>query len=355
MRLAFLLVLTLFAICANAQTQDTTIYDVAEESPRFPTNCEGLDTTAQAKSDCAQRGLMSYIAGRALYPQEAREANLEGTPVVSFVVEKTGVITNPTIVRDPGGGLGSAALQAVQLMQSEVRWRPAYNEGKPVRYRFNLPVRFRLEDPKPYILSGADTIYTEMTTPVIYQGGPEALVDYLDNSIEYPEDGLDSCLTGQIVVQLLVHPQYGVKVLDLTDYNNLGFEFWYQSIHSAHGTADKWTPAMLDDKPVPTAVDLTYTFSPENTACVAIASSYKTTMAQALEISKAYDAEDLAQTIASLDPLIDRFPKDVQLRLLRGQAHLDANNLEAACTDLNMARAVSGISWFNAVTSLICR
>lgn len=354
MRLAFLLTFVLMVCNAQAQTQDTTVYSVAEEMPRFPTNCEGLDTTAQAKSDCAQRGLMSYIAGRAIYPPEAREANLEGTPVISFVVEKNGVITNPTIVRDPGGGLGSSALRAVQLMQSEVRWRPAYNEGKPVRFMFNLPVRFRLEDPKPYILVGADTVYVEMTTPVTYEGGPDALIEYLDTSIEYPEEGLDSCLTGQIVVQLLVHPQYGVKVLDITDYNNLGFEFWYQSIHSAHGTANNWTAATLDEQPVPTAVDLTYTFAPENTGCIAIASSYESTMAKALEISNNYDAENLEQIIADMDPLIDRFPKDVQLRLLRGQAHLDANNLEAACTDLNMAEQVSGISWFNAVTRLIC-
>lgn len=338
----------------GAQTADTTIYTVAEQMPRFPSECEQLDTTDRAKSECAQRALLAYIAGRSLYPPEAREANIQGTPVISFVVEKDGLITNPTIVRDPGGGLGSSALRAVQLMQSEVRWRPAYRDGEAVRFQFNLPVRFRLEDPKPYFVQDSDTIYTDLSTPTLFEGGQDALNAYLKSAISYPNEGYDSCLTGQIVVQLLVGPDANVKVIDLVDYNYLGFEFWYQAIHAAHGTKGKWTAATYEGQSVPTAVELTFTFLPDNTGCLAIASSYETTLAQALEASTAIGEEDLDRAIELLEPLIDRFPNDVQLRLLRGQAYLDANNLPEACNDLFIAKQVSGVSWFDAVTRLIC-
>ncbi|MEL7376362.1 MAG: TonB family protein [Bacteroidota bacterium] len=354
MRILLLIGLLSGAFVAEAQTTDTTIYTVAEEMPRFPSECERLDTIDLVKNECAQRALLAYISARALYPQEAREANIQGTPVISFIVEKNGLITNPEIVRDPGGGLGSSALRAVQLMQSEVRWRPAVQEGEPVRFKFNLPVRFRLEDPKPYILQGADTVYTDLSSPLAYTGGQEALDEYLETSVSYPEDGMDSCLTGQIIIQLLVHPESGVKVLDLVDYNYLGFEFWYQAIHSAHGTAGQWTAATFEGKAVPTAIDLTYTFLPDNTACLAIASSYANTLEQAREASAAIEAENLDQAIELLTPLIDRFPNDVQLRLLRGQAYLDASRLDEACVDLSTAKEVSGVNWFDAVTRLIC-
>ncbi|MEM7574606.1 MAG: energy transducer TonB [Bacteroidota bacterium] len=352
----FLLLLSLLANCWLVDAQvDTTIYTVAEEMPRFPSECERLDTTAMVKSECAQRALLTYVAGRAVYPQEAREANLEGTPVISFVVEKNGLVSNPEIVRDPGMGLGSAALRVVQIMQQEVRWRPAFQNGQPIRFQFNLPVRFRLEDPKPYVMAGPDSVYTDLDTGLAYEGGNEALSSYLSETIEYPAEGLDSCRTGQIVVQLLVDPLRGVKVLDLTDYNNLGFEYWYQAIHASHGTIDNWVPATFDGREVPTAIDLTYTFTPENAACSALSTSYRAALTKAQEAAQAIQAGELESAVMVLDPLIEEFPRDAQFRILRAQAHLDANELVAACEDLTMAQVVSKVNWFDAVTSLICR
>ncbi|MEL6275304.1 MAG: energy transducer TonB, partial [Bacteroidota bacterium] len=134
---------------ADSISTDTTVYVVVDEMPRFPTRCESLDTTTTFKNECSQQALLRYITARSLYPAEAREKGIQGTPVITFIVEANGLISQPSIVRDPGGQLGLAALQAVLQMQKEVRWRPAIIDGKPVRYKFTLPVRFRLEDPKP--------------------------------------------------------------------------------------------------------------------------------------------------------------------------------------------------------------
>lgn len=65
-----------------------------------------------------------------------------GTVVVRFVVEKDGSITNPTVLRDIGGGCGEEALRVVRLMP---KWEPGSVDDKPVRQEFTLPVKFSLK------------------------------------------------------------------------------------------------------------------------------------------------------------------------------------------------------------------
>ena len=192
MKVAFsLLIGLLFLLPAagSAQTAagDTTVYDVAEEAPRFPVRfCEELDTTAAVKSQCAQQALLEFVTQRIVYPAEAREAGIQGTAVVNFIVEKDGRVTQPQVVRDPGGQTGLAALQVVYAMAQNIRWIPGRIKDQPVRTRFTLPVRFRLEDPKPYILFERDTVYTTVDEPLDYKGGGEALTAFLTENLGYP-------------------------------------------------------------------------------------------------------------------------------------------------------------------------
>ena len=93
-----------------AVAQDTTIYTFTAESPRFPTPCERYDTTAAAKKECSDAAVLRYVNERTAYPAEARQQNISGMAVIGFVVEASGVISRAEILRDPGGGLGYAAL-----------------------------------------------------------------------------------------------------------------------------------------------------------------------------------------------------------------------------------------------------
>lgn len=337
-------------------TMDTTIHVVADEMPRFPSPCEQLDTAAQFKMECSQQFLLRYISGRSLYPKEAREQGLQGVPVISFIVEPNGLINRPEIVRDPGGNLGLAALQAVLVMQQEVRWRPAIIDGKPVRFKFNLPIRFRLEEPKPYFIAGLDTVYTDLTVPLDYEGGAASLQKYFDDNLNYPPKWEDSCRVGQIDVQLLVQPDNIVRILDMTDYSDLGLDFWYEAIHTATSTYGNWIPAEYQGRKVPAAFDISLNFLPTNSACTATISNYQRALALANEATPLVeDPEQLSAGIAKLDEALRLFPNDGQLLILRGQALLDANRLSEACTDLTKARRIALVSWFDSVLPLICR
>lgn len=76
------------------------------------------------------------------YPQVAKESGIQGTVVVTFVVEKDGSITGIQILRDIGGGCGDEAIRVVKKMP---KWKEGRQSNVPVRVQFNLPIKFTLE------------------------------------------------------------------------------------------------------------------------------------------------------------------------------------------------------------------
>ena len=85
--------------------------------------------------------LMRYLAKNTQYPDLAKEANIQGTVVLTFVVDKNGDITDVAILRDLQGGCGKEAMRVVKNMP---RWSPGEANGHNVRVRFTLPVKFKL-------------------------------------------------------------------------------------------------------------------------------------------------------------------------------------------------------------------
>ncbi len=119
------------------------IFRIVEEMPRFP-GCEHLSSKAE-RQQCSQNKLLSFIAKNIKYPPLAQESGIEGTVVISFVVEKDGSVTDIQVVRELGGGCTEEALRVVKLMQEQYKWIPGKQRGRPVRVRFTLPIRFHLE------------------------------------------------------------------------------------------------------------------------------------------------------------------------------------------------------------------
>ena len=120
------------------------IFKVVEQMPRFP-GCEDMGSEDE-KKQCAQQELLNFIYKNINYPAIARENGVEGTVVVTFVVEKDGSVTDARVVRDIGAQCGDEALRVVNLMNSQgIKWVPGQQRGRPVRVQFNLPVKFKLQ------------------------------------------------------------------------------------------------------------------------------------------------------------------------------------------------------------------
>lgn len=85
-------------------------------------------------------GGMAAVYEHLVYPAMARHAGLEGLVVINIVIESDGTPSNFEVVRSPHAILSDAALEAAR----HVHFKPGKQRGKPVRVRYALPVRFRL-------------------------------------------------------------------------------------------------------------------------------------------------------------------------------------------------------------------
>lgn len=355
MKLLFsILSCSLFIIGNISAQSDTTIYQVPQQKARFPA-CEHIDTTLEAKLICAEQAMLNFVHSRITYPQAAYEQGIEGTVVLAFVVEKDGSITQLEAVKDLGHGTAKAAMAVVELMQNEnLKWVAAQHEGQTVRSKYILPVRFKIQEPLPYFIHGRDTIYTITDQALDYKGGAEALQEHLLKELKYPSIGEDDCRSGQIDIQVLVQANGHVRILDLVDYNELGFDFWYAAIDAATSTYGQWIPAQYEGKTVASAFDLSLSFTPTSSGCSQAVERYQNALALANEGTTLFNEDKKEEGIAKLSEAITLFPRDAQLLILRGQAYLSNEQYAEACSDLSLAKKISLVRSFDNVLPLIC-
>ncbi len=75
------------------------------------------------------------------YPAAAQKAGIEGRVIVSFIVEPNGSVSNVEIVRSVDTDLDQEALRVVGQMP---KWKPGKQDGRTVRVKFHLPIKFML-------------------------------------------------------------------------------------------------------------------------------------------------------------------------------------------------------------------
>ena len=126
----------------SVQVVSQDVFKIVEEMPRFP-GCEEQEAELARKEQCAQMELLNFISSNIRYPEAARDAGIEGTVVVRFVVAANGQVMDPMILRGIGSGCDEEVLRIVGEMP---RWVPGRQRGKEVAVQFNLPVRFQLAE-----------------------------------------------------------------------------------------------------------------------------------------------------------------------------------------------------------------
>lgn len=107
-------------------TKDIT-YTVVEQMPEFPGG---------------QMAMLEFLRKNIKYPNQAREYNISGNVVVKFVVDKSGNVKDPEILKGIGYGCDDEALRVISSMP---QWKPGYQNGKAVNVNFHLPVSFILK------------------------------------------------------------------------------------------------------------------------------------------------------------------------------------------------------------------
>lgn len=85
----------------------------------------------------------NWVQSRLTYPQLAQENNIQGTVVLEFIVEKDGRLTNIKVLRSPDSSLSD---EAVRVLSMSPKWAPARQRDQPVRFKYTLPVAFKLQN-----------------------------------------------------------------------------------------------------------------------------------------------------------------------------------------------------------------
>jgi TonB family protein len=86
--------------------------------------------------------LTTFIRDNLVYSKNAVDKGIEGTVYISFIVNKDGSISDPKLLRGIDPDLDAEAIRVVKMLP---RWNPGRQNGKDVRQRFNLPIKFDLD------------------------------------------------------------------------------------------------------------------------------------------------------------------------------------------------------------------
>ena len=84
-----------------------------------------------------------WIEEHIQYPDSAKIAKIEGRVSVQFVIGKDGRIEYTNVLRSPHPLLSA---EAERLVSSMPKWKPARNNGKPVRMLYVLPIIFKISE-----------------------------------------------------------------------------------------------------------------------------------------------------------------------------------------------------------------
>ena len=118
------------------------VYDIVEVMPRFA----GCDPTVKDSIDCTFSKTVSYIKTNLKYPEEALKNKVQGQVMAEFIVDKTGMVTEPVIKQGIGSGCDEEVLRLLKAMPT---WTPGMQDGQPVSVRMKLPVVFQVPKEKP--------------------------------------------------------------------------------------------------------------------------------------------------------------------------------------------------------------
>jgi TonB family protein len=116
---------------SNVQSQDKDTLVKAEtqiDEPSWP--------------EKGKEHLYAFIGKEMKYPKQARKSGVEGSVYIEFIVNKSGIIENPKVVRGIGAGCDKEALRAFTLYTD--KWTLPKHNGKVVKQKIVLPVSFKL-------------------------------------------------------------------------------------------------------------------------------------------------------------------------------------------------------------------
>src|SRR6476620_3769296 len=82
-------------------------------------------------------GWLKYLTENFKYPKAAIRKRIQGTVIVQFIVDKQGKVTDAQVIQSVHSLLDKEALR---LIKESPNWKPAIQDGRPVRSYKKQPV-----------------------------------------------------------------------------------------------------------------------------------------------------------------------------------------------------------------------
>jgi len=212
------------------------IYD-AVEKPAVPVG--GVEAYAQ------------YLADKQQYPTAALQAGAQGTVTVTFVVEKTGAISNVAVTQPVNPALDA---EAIRLIKGGPRWTPAQHRGGVVRQRATVPISFEIPadaaapaTPDGTSTEGPTTQVVKPDQPARPVGGTEAFFAWIQQNQKYPTLALQRKVQGKVLMEFVI--QKDGTLTDIKPVQRLGSGLDEEAIRLIKA-APKWQPATYQGQPM---------------------------------------------------------------------------------------------------------
>ena len=216
----------------------TVVYGQEEESLRDLT----FETLPEFPG--GTQALLLYLRENLQFPEEAKRRHIAGRVVVECMVEKDGSVDRIKVVSTPKPSLDR---EAVRLVRSMPKWKPGTQRGEPIAMNYVIPVFFKWE------YSGEEDgdeeqIINCFEDPAMFPGGVDALINYLHENLQYPEEAKEKGIEGRVVVQFWVEKDGTIDYIEVINKERdsaLGKE----AIRLVN-SMPKWEPAMQRGEPV---------------------------------------------------------------------------------------------------------
>jgi len=183
--------------------------------------------------DALAKFLQKYVR----YPSADKQAHTQGNVYVQFTVEGNGSVDHVKVLNSPSEAMGN---EAARVMQMSPTWKPGTNKGKPVATTLTIPINFAISGdaptapfsisippPPPPVappqqgktVSGTpnkNEVFTAVEVQPDFPGGGQALANFLQKNIHYPQNDKAKGVQGKVYIQFDVSGTgtlYNLKVL----------------------------------------------------------------------------------------------------------------------------------------------
>lgn len=116
--------------------EDDTPFMIVENMPALG-KCKEL--RGDERHQCTQLEIIKYVQGNTKYPPIAKDAGIQGTVFVYFVVDKKGNVKDAKVLRPVDPRLDKEALRVVESLPE---FEPGKQRGKSVNVQYTIPVKF---------------------------------------------------------------------------------------------------------------------------------------------------------------------------------------------------------------------